>query len=461
MQRILTLVLLAVVGVQAQTVNVRGKVVNGSGANVANAIAELTTLKLKDTTGTDGAYTLMGSVTSIQGAAQSLAQSSQDALSFQQGILHWTLSKSQPVKVEVLDSKGRLLFRELYRDISHGNYRLDLRDKFTSNEMAFVRASIGGAVHSFHYLPMSHEEAGYPTPAASTAVSARLAKVAATLDSLKVSATGYTPKTIPLSTYDTTVNVTLVSAQNKISAGCGSANPLKTGTFTESINGTNRRWMVDVPANYDPQKPYRLIFVWHPLGGSGSQVVSGGFNGLKTLSQNSAIFATADGLMGSNNETSGTGWWNANGGDMKLVQAMLDKINAGLCIDQERIFSTGFSFGGMMSYTLPFEFDVFRAIAPCSGKVGVIDYTTKFTRPIPILAFHGNNDTFVLTSLGKQFFDRYATRNQCGTQTRAVTPNGCSEYQGCAASSTWCLFNGGHVTWSEQPAAIWKFFSQF
>jgi poly(3-hydroxybutyrate) depolymerase len=250
-------------------------------------------------------------------------------------------------------------------------------------------------------------------------------------------------------------------SQGKTSPGCGTASPLKTGNFTESIGGTSRKWMLDVPTGYDTSKPYRLIFVWHPLGGSGSQIVSGGFNGLKSLANNTAVFATADGLNGSNSEASGTGWWNANGGDMKLVQAMLDKINGGLCIDQERIFTTGFSFGGMMSYTLPFEFDVFRATAPCSGKDGVITYNKKFTGPIPIMAFHGDSDTFVLTSLGKAFFDQYAARNKCGTQTQAVSPNGCVQYQGCTMSSTWCLFPGAHTTWSEEPAAIWKFFSQF
>jgi poly(3-hydroxybutyrate) depolymerase len=251
-------------------------------------------------------------------------------------------------------------------------------------------------------------------------------------------------------------------AQGKGSPGCGSSDPLETGNnFTENIGGTMRKWMLDVPSGYDANKPYRLIFVWHPLGGSGSQVVSGGYNGLKALSNNTTIFATADGLNGSNQEASGAGWWNANGGDVKLVQAMLDKINAGLCIDQERIFSTGFSFGGMMSYTLPFEFDVFRAVAPCSGKVDVIPYDAKFTRPVPIMAFHGDSDTFVATALGKEFLDKYAARNKCGTQTQAVSPNGCVEYQGCEAPTIWCLFQGGHTTWSEQPQAIWKFFSQF
>jgi polyhydroxybutyrate depolymerase len=219
--------------------------------------------------------------------------------------------------------------------------------------------------------------------------------------------------------------------------------------------------MLDVPTGYDASKPYRLIFVWHPLGGSGSQIVSGGFNGLKSLANNSAVFATADGLSGSNGEATGTGYWNANGGDIKLVQVMLDKINAGLCIDQERIFSTGFSFGGMMTYTVGFEFDVFRAIAPCSGKTGVIPFTEKFTGTLPIMAFHGDKDTFVTTALGKAFFDKYRTRNKCGTQTQPVAPSPCVQYQGCEATSIWCEFPGAHEVWSQEAAAIWKFFSQF
>jgi poly(3-hydroxybutyrate) depolymerase len=248
----------------------------------------------------------------------------------------------------------------------------------------------------------------------------------------------------------------------KGSSGCGSTSPLKTSnSLSESINGTTRKWMLDVPTNYDTNKLYKLIFVWHPLGGSGSQIVSGGYNGLKSLSNNTAVFATADGLNGSNSEASGTGWWNANGGDMKLFQAMLDKINAGLCIDQDRIFTTGFSFGGMMSYELPFEFNVFRATAPCSGKTGVIPFVETYTNPVAIMAFHGDSDTFVATSLGKAFFDKFAARNKCGTQTQAVSPTGCQQYQGCTVPSIWCLFKGAHETWSEEPGAIWKFFSQF
>ncbi|MEO6095862.1 MAG: dienelactone hydrolase family protein [Fibrobacteria bacterium] len=460
MQKMLMMALAVAWSAQAQQVNVRGKITDGTGNGVANAIIEITKLKLKDTTGADGTYSITGSVTALRGSAKPFA----DAISFSRGVLELTLAKPSRLIIEIFDAKGNLSHREDYRTTSAGSYRLDLRGKLQSNHPSMVRASFGDEAQTFQYLPMmSYEaEAGFSMNP-STPLSDRLAKVTAAIDSLKVTASGFAAKSVALSTYDTTVNVTIVGAQGNASAGCGSVSPLKTGNFTESINGMNRKWMLDVPANYvaDANKPYRLIFVWHPLGGSGSQVVGSGYNGLKSLSGGTAIFATADGLQGSNSEANGTGWWNANGGDMKLVQAMLDKINAGLCIDPSRIFSTGFSFGGMMSYTLPFEFDVFRAVAPCSGKTGVIPYTEKFTNPVPIMAFHGDADNFVLTNLGKAFFDKFAARNKCGTQTKAASPNGCVEYQGCSMPSTWCLFKGGHTTWSEEPAAIWKFFSQF
>ena len=250
-------------------------------------------------------------------------------------------------------------------------------------------------------------------------------------------------------------------APSKGSPGCGSAAPLKSGNFTETIDGTLRKYVLDVPTGYDTNKKYRLVFVWHPLGGSASQVVSGGYNGLKSLSEGSTIFVAGDGLAGGNGEASGPGWWNANNGDMKLLTAMLEKLNANLCIDPARIFSTGFSFGGMMSYTVGYEFDVFRAIAPCSGDLQVIPRKETYTAPLPIMAFHGDKDDFVTTARGRAARDKYLARNKCGTTTAPAMPSPCVEYQGCSAPTFWCEFPGGHSPWAEQPKAIWKFFSQF
>ncbi len=250
-------------------------------------------------------------------------------------------------------------------------------------------------------------------------------------------------------------------AMSSGSPGCGSATPLKSGEFTENIDGTMRKYVIDVPSGYETNKKYRLVFVWHPLTGSASQVVSGGYNGLKSLSEGSAIFVAGDGLMGGNGEASGRGWWNENDGDMKLLTAILAKLKAGLCIDNERIFSTGFSFGGMMSYAVGYEFKEFRAIAPCSGDLQVIRPDENNTAPLPIMAFHGDKDDFVTTARGRAARDKYIARNKCMATTMPASPSPCVEYQGCSAPTFWCEFSGGHNTWSEQPKAIWKFFSQF
>src|SRR5690606_35873925 len=158
------------------------------------------------------------------------------------------------------------------------------------------------------------------------------------------------------------------------SPGCGAASPLQAGTLNVDVEGTARNYVLDVPADYDPNTPYRLVFVWHPLGGSASQVVNGGYDRLKALANGSAIFVAPDGTDGGNGGVSGKGWWNDGDKDMKFFTAMFEELNAGLCIDQERIFSTGFSFGGMMSYTIGTQFDVFRAIGPTSGNLSVIPH---------------------------------------------------------------------------------------
>lgn len=248
--------------------------------------------------------------------------------------------------------------------------------------------------------------------------------------------------------------------ESAASAGCGSASPLQGGSKTANIDGTNRQYILDVPSNYDGNNPYTLVFVWHPLGGSASQVANG-YDGLKSLANNSAIFVAADGLQGSNHEVSGKGWWNANGGDVKLLTTILDEVNSKLCINRDRIFSTGFSFGGMMSYTVGFEFDVFRAVAPTSGNLDVIPHEKKNQEPLAIMAFHGASDTFVSTAGGRLARDQYIRRNNCQTQTQPISPNPCVEYQGCDAPTIWCEYNGGHSPWNQMPAAVWAFFSQF
>src|SRR4051812_45631261 len=62
-------------------------------------------------------------------------------------------------------------------------------------------------------------------------------------------------------------------------AGCGKAPTLASGTRTINSGGQNRTYILRVPANYDRNKPYKLIFGFHWLNGTANDVATGGSAG--------------------------------------------------------------------------------------------------------------------------------------------------------------------------------------
>jgi poly(3-hydroxybutyrate) depolymerase len=231
----------------------------------------------------------------------------------------------------------------------------------------------------------------------------------------------------------------------------------ESGRFSIDVDGTTREYILSVPDSYDPQHPYRLIFGWHPRGGSAEQVATGflgGFYGLEDLASGSAIFVAPEGID--------QGWANTGGRDIAFLRAMLDRFKGELCIDEDRIFSTGFSYGGMMSFAVGCAMgDVFRAIAPMSGA----QYSgcEDGDHPIAVWGTHGDADDVVPLSDGEAARDVFLERNGCGSATTPVDPSPCVSYEGCAAGYpvVWCEFSGGHMPFSNAGPSIWAFFSQF
>jgi poly(3-hydroxybutyrate) depolymerase len=68
------------------------------------------------------------------------------------------------------------------------------------------------------------------------------------------------------------------------------ANASPSGNKTIDVDGTSRQYIVTVPTGYDPNRQYRLIFAWHGLGGTATQIASS-YYGLASRSANSAIFS--------------------------------------------------------------------------------------------------------------------------------------------------------------------------
>lgn len=244
------------------------------------------------------------------------------------------------------------------------------------------------------------------------------------------------------------------------SAGCGKQTSLETGRTTIDVGGTSREYMLKLPDDYSPTTPYKLIFGWHWRGGQASDVASGGtvglgnYYGLEALAEGSAIFVSPEGID--------NGWANTNGRDIDFLKAMLAEFESDLCIDLDRIFSAGFSYGGMMSFAIACEMgDVFRAIAPMSGAL--YSGCGNGDHPIALFGTHGLSDDVVPIGDGRAALQEMLERNHCSTETSPASPSPCVTYQGCDEGYpvTWCEFEGGHSPqrWSSQP--VWDFFSSF
>jgi polyhydroxybutyrate depolymerase len=244
------------------------------------------------------------------------------------------------------------------------------------------------------------------------------------------------------------------------SPGCGVTDALKSATTTIDVGGTQREYTLDVPADYDPNTAYKLIFGWHWRGGKSSDVVSGQiiggpYYGLKQRAEGTAIFVAPNGID--------NGWANTGGRDIDFLNAMLELFESKLCIDTTRIFSTGFSFGGMMSFTIGCNAPgVFRAIAPMSGAL-YSGCNRSGAKPVAVWMAHGTDDTTVPLADGKAGLAVFLEKNGCSDQTMPTTPSPCVSYQGCnpAYPVTYCEFDGGHGPQNFAPAAVWDFFKQF
>lgn len=88
--------------------------------------------------------------------------------------------------------------------------------------------------------------------------------------------------------------------------------------------------------------------------------------------------------------------WEANIGtdDVSMVMAMLDEVERNLCIDMARVYATGYSNGAFMTSVLACAHsDRIAAVAPVAGIRDVPDCDPD--RPVPVIAFHGTEDSFV------------------------------------------------------------------
>jgi poly(3-hydroxybutyrate) depolymerase len=245
---------------------------------------------------------------------------------------------------------------------------------------------------------------------------------------------------------------------------CGDT-PVDSGKYTIDVEGEEREFILTLPDDYDNTKAYPLVLAWHGWTDSADNTEAGGYFGLLPASDNQAIFVAGQGLdaLGV-----GPGWENKDGRDVAFVETLLAWLRRSVCYDEARVFSVGFSYGGMFSNLLACELgSVFRAIAPVAGSFMHIGVTEPDTQCVgeKVAAFyvHATNDAVVSYESGEEARDYFLGINGCDDSTTEVTPEGCVRYDGCddAYPIVWCTHEGNHSVPSFVGEGAWEFFSQF
>jgi len=193
-------------------------------------------------------------------------------------------------------------------------------------------------------------------------------------------------------------------------------------------DGEIRSYRIYIPPSYDGSKLVPIVFDFHGTPGhSISEMAGSGFN--KKSDEEGFIVVYPNGHIDMqyilfwmkelgviNRLINGFRYWNhwdfinANVDDVGFIKSLIEELKIDFNINSSRIYGTGMSCGGFMTYRLGSELsDILAAIAPVAGSIGGkfwIDYTIdpseippyiipKPEHPLPVIVFHGMEDIYV------------------------------------------------------------------
>ena len=215
----------------------------------------------------------------------------------------------------------------------------------------------------------------------------------------------------------------------------------KSGNYTFSIQfgGLTRYYIVHVPSRYSAKTPSPLIFALH--GGGGDMTIQASdeyYNQISKSEKEGFVIVFPNGF--SNFKSGQLATWNAGKccgdardkkiDDVGFIKEILKNLTHQLNIDSQKVFATGMSNGGLMSYRLACELSsTFKAIASVAGTDNTVN--CKPSTPISILHIHTKDDDHVLFNggAGQTFRDMSKVTEFTSvpsTIAKWVALNGCS-----------------------------------
>lgn len=247
-------------------------------------------------------------------------------------------------------------------------------------------------------------------------------------------------------------------------------------TFTFPHNGINRFYIVHVPAVYKASSPSPVLFALH--GGGGNMKIQANDEFYKLISKSEkenfvVVFPNGFSKLKSGEFAT----WNAGkccgdardtgSNDVGFIKEVFSKLINQVNVDEKKVFATGMSNGGMMSYRLACELpDIFKAIAAVAGTDGTISCSPG--KAVSILHIHAKNDDHVLFSGGAgtkaaekskitdfasvpDTIAKWVKENKCSGMKRVLEVTGayCEQYLNCKNDSKvqLCVTETGGHSW--------------
>lgn len=193
------------------------------------------------------------------------------------------------------------------------------------------------------------------------------------------------------------------------------------------VGSTTRSMLLYVPANLPPNRPLlismhganqnpdyqRNASKWEPIADTAKFVVvfPAGINNLWDISGTS---------------------------DINFINAIIDTMHRRYTINRNRVYLSGFSMGGMMTYYAATQIaNKIAAFAPVSGYPlgGSGNYNSS--RPVPIIHVHGDADDVVTYPNLANYLNGWITRNQCPATPQITQPYPAGKPSSVATKRYW------------------------
>ncbi len=205
--------------------------------------------------------------------------------------------------------------------------------------------------------------------------------------------------------------------------------------------GLQRDYILYVPSSYSPGTEVPLVLNFHGYTSNATQQMW--YGDFRSISDTAGfIIVHPEGTLDNTGITHwNVGWGGSSVNDVSFTEALIDSLRSTYSIDNNRIYSTGMSNGGFMSYHLACELsNRIAAIASVTGSMNTGRFSTcNPTHPTPVMEIHGTADSTVLYTASSftesipDVMNFWANYNNCSTTPLTTNVPNTNTADGCTA----------------------------